>query len=252
MDEGIIRQAFKLGNSAGVLLPVGWNGRKVIIKLLKKPINQEVIEILEERDLLKNTLGIYLTGSYSRNEETESSDVDILVITDKINLQIKKDKYEIVLVSKEKFEKKFQKDLYLYSMIREARAIMNNELLEKYKNKNSKIQINKIITEIKAVTKINEKAVSLDEELGIKVSDGTVYSIILRLRELYLIKCLKEKKSPTNKEFLKIIKSSGSEGSYESYLRIKNDKKPRKVVSVIEANLLINELKNMIEEIKNG
>ena len=103
MKHEVIKQAFKLGNSAGVLLPVEWNGKKVSIKLIDKSISQEIFEILEEKNILKNTIGIFLAGSYARGEETEKSDIDILIITDTLDMQIKTGKYEIILVSKSKF-----------------------------------------------------------------------------------------------------------------------------------------------------
>ena len=85
MKSEIIKQAFKLGNSAGVLLPIDWKNKKVKVQLIDKSINQDILEILEEKDLLKNVIGIFLAGSYAREEATESSDIDVLVITDTIN-----------------------------------------------------------------------------------------------------------------------------------------------------------------------
>ena len=40
MKYEIIKQAFKLGNSAGVLLPIEWKDRKVAIKLVDKSITE--------------------------------------------------------------------------------------------------------------------------------------------------------------------------------------------------------------------
>src|SRR3989344_4149417 len=125
MKNEIIKQAFKLGNSAGVLLPREWNGRKVIVKLIDKSITEEVLEMLEKKDLLGNVIGISLVGSYAREEETELSDIDILIITDSVNKQIKIGKYELFIVSKERFDKSFVKSLYLASLVNEARAILN-------------------------------------------------------------------------------------------------------------------------------
>jgi len=105
MKNEVIKQAFKLGNSAGVLLPIEWKGRKVVVKLIDRSISQEMFEILEEQGLLKNVVGIFLAGSYARGEEKEGSDIDIIVITDIINKQIKIGKYEIVFISREKIEK---------------------------------------------------------------------------------------------------------------------------------------------------
>src|SRR3989304_957447 len=101
MQNEIIKQAFKLGNSAGVILPIEWKDKKVVIKLIDKSIQQEIIEILDERDLLKN-----------------------------------------------KIEKAIIKNLYLVSLINEAKVILNNDFLKYYKDKTSKILIKKHLDEI--------------------------------------------------------------------------------------------------------
>ncbi|MBS3066250.1 nucleotidyltransferase domain-containing protein [Candidatus Pacearchaeota archaeon] len=252
MRNEIIKQAFKLGNSAGVILPIEWKDKKVVIKLIDKSIQQEIIEILDERDLLKNTIGIFLAGSYARGEETESSDIDILVVTDCIDKQIKIGKYEIILISKNKFEKAIIKNLYLVSLINEAKVILNNDFLKYYKDKTSKILIKKHLDEIKSITKINDGFVKIDEELGEKVADETLYSIVLRLRELYLIECLKNNKNQSNKEFVNLIRIIASEESYNAYLRTKNDSKSKKVIPVNEAKALINEIKRRVRNLEHG
>jgi len=252
MENEIIKKAFKLGNSAGVLLPIEWKDKKVAIKLIDKSISKEILEILDEKDLLKNTIGIFLSGSYARGEETEFSDIDVLIITDSINKQIKIGRYEIIFISNDKFEKSFMKSLYLVSLINEAKVILNNDLLNDYKSKIKRISIRNHIDEIKSITKINEKSVELDEELGEKVPDETLYSVVLRLRELYLIECLKSGKNPTKKEFINLMKKFASEESYNAYLRIKNDLKSKKVISVEEARALIGEIKKRLRELENG
>ncbi|MBS3071729.1 nucleotidyltransferase domain-containing protein [Candidatus Pacearchaeota archaeon] len=252
MESEIIKKAFKLGNSAGVLLPIEWKDRKVRVKLIEKSISQEIIEILEEKDMLKNTNGIFLVGSYARGEETEKSDIDILVITDDINKQLKVGRYEIVFISKEKFENSIKKSIYLASLINESRAIMNEAFMKDYKSKTKGILMKKHLDEIKSVTKINENSVEIDEELGEIVSDETIYSIILRLRELYLIECLRNSKNYSNKEFADLIKRIATQESYNAYLRIKNDLKSKRVIPVKEAEALIKEIKNRVKYLEHG
>ncbi len=252
MKHEIIKQAFKLGNSAGVLLPVEWKGKKVSIKLIDKSISQDILDILDERNILKNTIGIFLAGSYARGEETEASDIDILVVTDTLDRQIKIGKYEIILISKSRFEKSVIKSLYLSSLINEAKAILNEDLLMHYKIQSKKILIKKNLEEIKSIVKINEKSINIDKEMGQNVSDETLYSIILRFRELYLIECLKYGKNPSTKEFINLIKKISSEESYNAYLRTKNDLKTKKIISVKEAKALIDAIKINIKRLENG
>ena len=103
MKQELIKKAFKLGNSAGVLLPIEWINKKVSVKLVEESISQDIFEILEKSNLLKNTIGIFLAGSYARGEETELSDIDVLILTDEINKQVKIGKYEIIFISQDKF-----------------------------------------------------------------------------------------------------------------------------------------------------
>ena len=252
MKYEIIKQAFKLGNSAGVLLPIEWKDKRVIVKLIDRSITRDIFEILDKRDLLKNTISIFLAGSYARGEETESSDIDVLVVTDCVDKQIKIGKYDIFFISKNRFEKTVKESLYLASLINEAKAILNDDLLKYYKTKVKDILIKKHLVDIKSVTKINEKVAVIDEESGEKVMDETIYSVILRLREIYLIECLRNKKNPSNKEFLNLIRRVASEESYNAYLRIKNNLKSRRVVSVKETIALIGEIKERIRDLEHG
>ncbi len=251
MEYEIIKQAFKLGNSAGVLLPIEWKGKKVSIRLIEKSLVREILEILEERGMLENTIGVFLAGSYARGEETEKSDVDVLVITNDVDKQIKVGKYEIICISKDKFEKALVKNLYLASLVNEAKAILNSEFLQECKKKVSIFPIKKYLNEILSMTKINEMAVKIDEELGENVSDETIYSVILRLRELYLIECLTASKNSSNREFVSLVRKIASEEAHNSYLRIKNDLKPKKAISVKEAIALIEDIKKRVENLKD-
>ncbi len=252
MKYEVIKRAFKLGNSAGILLPIEWKDKKVAIKLIDKSISQEVLEILDEKNLLKNTIGIFLAGSYARDEETELSDIDVLIITDNIDKQIKIGKYEIIFISRDIFEKSIMKNLYLASLINEAKAILNDDLLKHYKSKLKEILVRNYLDGIKSVTRINEKFIKIDSEMGEKVFDGTLYSLVLRLRELYLIDCLMNGKKPSNKEFFNLTKRIASEESYNAYLRIKNDLKLKSVISVKEATALLEEIKNRIKNLEHG
>jgi predicted nucleotidyltransferase len=239
MKSELIKQTFGLGNSAGVILPREWKDKKVKIQLIDKSITQDILEILEEKDLLKNVIGIFLAGSYARGEETELSDVDVLVVTDNVDKQIKVREYEIILISKEKFEKTIKTSLYLASLINESKTILNNDFIKNYRDKIIEIPLKKFLEDIKSIIKIHDKSVNLDGEIKKNVSDETLYSIILRLRELYLIDCIKNNKKYSNKEFINQIKKIATEESYNSYLRIKNDLKSKQVISVKEAKALI-------------
>lgn len=252
MKNELIKQAFRLGNSAGIILPKDWDGRKVSVRLIDKSLQQEIIEILEEENLLKDTIGVYLAGSYARNEETEMSDIDVLVITGNINKQLKKGKYDFIFVSKDKFEKSVMKSLYLASLTNEAKVILNADFLNRFKDEIWKVSIKKHLKELESVTSINKKFVALDKELNELVGDETIYSLVLRLRELYLIECLRKRKMPSNKIFIDLLKKIATEESYGAYLRVKNNMKTKKIIPVSEAMALINEIMMRINNLKHG
>lgn len=246
MENEIIKTAFKLGNSAGVLVPKEWENKKVKVQLISKSIKQGVFEILEEENLFENIIGVYQVGSYARGDYDIDSDIDILVITDKISKLISKDNYEITLVPKEVFLKNLSKSLYNLSLIREAKPIINLELLKTLKQIKANLKVSSLLKEIRKAITINNESILSSEELRINVSDGIIYSLVLRLRELYLIKSLIKNRSPNKKEFLVAI---GDE-AYESYLRVKRDKKELEKMKTEDSKKLIDLSKKWLKELQ--
>lgn len=248
--EILIKQTIKLGNSAGVILPKNWENKKVRVEIVEDSIINDVFEILKENDLLFDVIGIYLAGSYARGEETPDSDIDLFVITGSINRKIKRGKYDILLISKDKLEKNLKKSLYIYSMVKEARSILNNSLITEYRKNKVKLPLGKILEEIKSVLKINREIIEIDEEMNKPVRDGTAYSVVLRLRELFLIECLLKNKPYTNNNFLKIIEKNNSRDIYEAYLRVKNNSKEKNNLGLPKILNLLEYSKKLIKEIE--
>lgn len=253
-NQIIIKQAIKLGNSAGVILPKSWEYKKVKVELVESSIIKNIFSIIYGEDLFSEVIGIYLFGSYAREEEKPNSDIDVLVITENINRIIKRGQYDILFISKEKLEKNLKKSLYLYSIIKETKTLLNNSLIDKYQKEKINLPINKIINEISWILKINKESIELSKEEGEKIRDGIAYSIILRLRELFLVECLLNNKNYANKEFLKIIEQNNSKEIYEAYLRIKNDLKQKNNLDAEKLLSLIEYSEKLIKKIriKNG
>jgi len=84
----LIKTTIRVGNSAGVLLPKKYLNSQVKIILEPLNIEKDVIDILMKENLLTDVMGVYLTGSYAREEQNIESDIDILVITSNINKKI--------------------------------------------------------------------------------------------------------------------------------------------------------------------
>lgn len=251
METEFIKQTFRLGNSSGVILPREWENKKVRIQLIDKSINKDIFEILEKNDLLGEVIGIYLVGSYARNEETPQSDIDVLVITNNTNKSIKQGLYELTLISKERFEKNIHKSLYIVSLINDSKTILNNSFMEEYKKISPKFSVKRHLGEIKDIIKTNEDIINFDEKFNQKVLDGIAYSIVLRLRELYLLNNLIKNKKPSNKEFLKLINSLDAMDYYEAYLRVKNDKPEKNDLSTEKAKKLLDSAKKLIKKIEH-
>ncbi len=250
MKQELIKNIIKVGNSAGVLLPKQWLNGKAKVELIEKPMNikREVLEILYP--YLDDILGIYLTGSYARGEQSKESDIDILVITEKENRKINEGKYEVILISKKNLERILKKNILpLLPMLKEAKSILNSSLIGKYK----KLKINNSNTKwhidtTKSILKMNKDLIDTYDELGNKIPDGVVYSLVLRLREVYIVRCLKEGKIPTIKGLKQIIKNlTGSLKPYEAYIRIKKGKKEQEIVSVETTIKIYEYLKKEIE-----
>ena len=89
--ENQIKKAIKSGNSSAVILPRSWLNKEVRVELLEKTpeiILSDAIDILQKYIKLKEIIGIYLVGSYAREEQDKNSDIDLLIITNNIDREI--------------------------------------------------------------------------------------------------------------------------------------------------------------------
>src|SRR3989344_5478521 len=244
--EQITKQTREVGTSAGVLLPRSWLNKKVVVSLAEKTfeeISRDVIDQLVKEGLLNEVKGIYLIGSYARGDYDSKSDVDILVITNTINKIINYLDYEITLISEKDFSKNFNSNLYRLISINEAKTILNEELISRYSYIKPKLNLDKFTQEIESIVKINGEVITVGEN----VSDKTIYSLVLRLREVYYLKCLLKKKKPSKNELVGII----GEENYESYKRIKNDEKDKISISYKEGKKLLDLLSKWLKELKD-
>ncbi len=249
-NQELIKPIVRVGNSAGVVLPKEWVNGKARIQLIEDPlnINADVLQILTS--YLYKIKGIYLVGSYARGDECIDSDVDVLVITNNLNKKIEKGKYNLILISEDNVKDALKKNILpLLPMIREAKIILNEDLIKDYKKTFlTKKNLNWHIGTTKSVMKISKIAIELSNEKKEKISDNVMYSLVLRLRELYIVDCLMNKKNSNKNDFLKLIrKITGSIDSYEAYIRSKNNKKSKRFISVESAVKIYDYL---IEKIK--
>lgn len=253
METEIVKKTIRVGNSAGVLLPKEWLNTEVKIVLQPLNIEKDILDILRNENKLDETGGVYLIGSYSRGEQTIESDVDVLVITNKINERIKRGNYDILFIDKEEVENQLKNNaLPILPMLKEAKIIINKNLIKEYLNtklnwKNLKWHIE---TTIKMMREVLED-IKFAKKTNSNVSDASAYSLILRLRTLYIIDCLRKNKTPKTKELLSLIKRiSGSDMAYQRYMQTKNHNSSESKLLIMGAEKLRNYILNNIGETK--
>lgn len=237
----LIKPIVKVGNSAGVLLPKQWLNGEAEVTLIRKPknIKYEILQILEEE--LYSISGLYLVGSYARKEQTSKSDIDVLGITQKVNKKIKKGNYEILLVSRDVLDESLKNNvLPLLPMLKEALPIINQELLYSYNRYPlSKNNLSWHIETTRSALHLIKESIELAKEEDTFLSDNIAYSLILRLRQTYIVNCLIKDERATTAGLLRIIKTvTGSLTIYEAYQRSKSNLKIKREVTLKEAESL--------------
>jgi len=195
--------------------------------LIQKPVNvrEDILDILDY--YMENILGVYLTGSYARKEQTNDSDVDVLVITSDINKKINKGKYDILMISLDELKKARKIVVPIMPMLMEAITIINKKLLSelldfKIKREDLKWHLETTNSSLKIIRTL----LDFEEE---QVDGKIVYPLILRLREAYIIDCLLKNQRYNKKDFLEMLKKRGIYELYESYELEKRGKKVKLV-----------------------
>lgn len=254
----LLRNVARWGNSAGVLLPKEWMGNQVKVILIDRTleIKKESLSILEP--YLEDILGIYLTGSYARNEQEKNSDIDIIAVSKGIKKEIVSGKYNISIIPMENLKKTIKKNpILVLPRLNEAKAIINGSLLEELKStKISKKLFKSFIEETKRIIKISVGFIRLDREQERRYLDSTsiIYSLILRLRGIFLINKLIEKKDYSKKEFLAWLERKSNtdefEKAYNAYKAIRENKKVNEKIKIETAEKLLEVLKKEVKKLE--
>ena len=253
MEIEIVRHVQRWGNSSGILLPREWLNKEVKIILIDRSldIKNEVFDILSP--YLDDIMGIYIAGSYSRGEEERDSDIDIIAISNTIKKEIISGKYNISIIPYNTIEKTLKNNpIMILPRILEAKPITNSQLLNNLKeSKINKDSFKDYIKDCERIIKINEGLLNLEDSPYLESND-IIYSIILRLRGIYLIRCIIENKKYSKKDFLNYIKKSSEDqylDAYETYKEIKNNKKSKIKIRVKTAQELIKLLKKEVGKV---
>jgi len=228
----ITKSVSKWGNSAGILLPKEWLGNQVKITFIDRTleIKKEVLNILEPH--LEEIAGIYLVGSYARGEEEQDSDIDIIAISANLKKEIISGKYHISIATLEGIRRtlKSYPELILPRLY-EAKTIMNPVLLQELREvKINKHSFKDFVEDTKRVIKINSGIIDLDKNNSEYLKHKRpIYSLILRLRGLFLIKNLLTKSIYSKKAFknwlLRTLSEEEFEKAFSIYTSLRDGKK---------------------------
>ncbi|MBI2451869.1 nucleotidyltransferase domain-containing protein [Candidatus Pacearchaeota archaeon] len=253
-EEKIVREVGITGNGAHVFVPKEWMGEKVVlIRIPKQSLKKKIISVLEP--YLDKIAGVYLAGSHARNEAEKDSDIDLLVVSSE-KIFIKKEGFEIICLKRDKISGAIKiSPVFVYSLIYEAKPIINKELLEELKTEHRpKItDFTEYLKETERIIKINKEL--LESERGeFLEEDAIIYSLILRLRGIFFIKCLIKKINYTKKLFEKWVLSKVENIDYEKIYRAYNNSKrnlkTREKVRVKDLKLILELLKKETKALK--
>ncbi|MEK6889231.1 MAG: DUF2080 family transposase-associated protein [Nanoarchaeota archaeon] len=250
-----IKEVKKWGNSGGISVPKELIGQliKITIESRTNKIKEEILEILSP--YLEDIIGIYLTGSYARNEQEEESDIDVIAISNTTSKSIKSGKYNIEINKLEEIRGALKNSpIRILPRLKEAKAIMNKYLLDNLNNiEITKDSFNSFFKENKNMYTINKNEIEIDELKKEKFLHKTsIYSLILRLRAIYFYKMLTTGKSFSKKEFKQWLinnsklKKEDIDNILNVYNKLKEDKNPDKKIPISMGKNLLEILKREI------
>lgn len=255
-QEQIIRMVKSFGNGAHVFVPKEWAGEQIlVIKPQKKGLKERIVSELDT--YLDSIVGVYLYGSYARGEQKEDSDIDLFVITHE-KIKIKAKGFEIVCLKQNEIEKAIKiEPLLMYSIFSEAKAIINSKLLEEIKSKYIvKLKdFEPFFKDTQRMIKVNGEFLD-SEKSKILSSEAIIYSLVLRLRGLFIIHSILKGRKYSHKLFKSWIKSKLPEVDFSSiygaYRSSKNDEKIKQKIKTADIKKLLEFLKNEVLRLDNG
>jgi len=245
--EQLVKEVVDRGNSGGIYLPKSWVGQQVIVRPLS--INEYVLNSLTPH--LGDIAGIYLCGSWARNEQQPDSDIDVLILSGNGLKLDKKDGIDYRVINAQEAEDAIKDEpILLYPLLREAVPIMNSRLLEELKKiKPSPGKLSWITETTDIALKRNEALIKLGEDLQV-----VVYSLLMRLRGLYLTHLILAGKKYSNAGFESLARKLGIPDYstlYSIYRAVRDEKPlPKKSVPIAKIKKLHSTVLNYNERIK--
>jgi len=251
MEEKIIRSVTGIGNGAHIFAPKEWIGEEVALtRISRKNPKEEIIKLLYP--YLDRIISVFLFGSYARNEQQSGSDMDVFVIAS-TKFSVKSKGMDIIVIPEKKIDdaKRINPVLF-YSMLQEAKQIINPSYLEILKQeKINPCCFRDFIKETENSLFSSREIMNLDKKLKNKwASESVVYSALLRLRGIFIINLLLNKKAYSKKIFKEwVAKNSDADydGAYAIYQAVRENKKSDKRISIEQAESLLSLLSKETE-----
>jgi len=253
----IIKKAIAMGNGAAVYIPREFSGRQIAIILPEgiADIKRRIVERLA--DHLGNIVGVYLFGSYARDESHLLSDVDVLIITKDEDKSLKPlfGDMDVRVTTLEKIKKSIENlPAITLPLLKEAKTIINPVLLDELKN--SKINYKNFkwnFDDIGRTLKIIKTFIEVDEE---DISISHIYSLIMRARICYIISCLLKNRQFSNAGLQAEMAKRGLNGkTYEKYYgiyrRVRDGEEIEGRIDKAEIMKLISLIARYVSELKN-
>ena len=255
-QKTVAKTVKKYGNSGGVYLPASWIGGEVEVRLVKKSPVPEKDILLAFSDEMKHVISIFMYGSYARKEQAFESDIDVIVVTDmhanrmEIPEKLKGLRYDIRMVSRKEIMKAVEKDALLRKSLEDSTPILNGSFLDELLSikPNLKTLANRI-----SFAESSLEIVKSIHKMGGKNPD-LIYPIIMRIKEMLLIRCIPENKGYSLGLLEDEIRKKGvSKSDFEKlmkhYRAVRDGKKPPKYDFSKDAlSLLIELLGEMIKD----
>ncbi len=262
VHEQVVKTVVRSGNGGAVWVPKGWLGEEVTVILPKKPrlgIKERIFHALEPH--LKDVVAVALYGSYARGENTGQSDVDVLVITGNKPLHILSKGLDILAIPAASLKKNIENHpAVFYQMLRESVPLINASAFEEFKKiRVTRENFMRYLSDTKDHVKSSEELLALDALGGAYITSFSIlYSVMLRLKGLFIAKCILGREPFSNKKFKAWIINQGiTEQEYEdshAIYRIVRDGSTSKVprVTTQAATRLLALLKKQVRSFEEG
>jgi predicted nucleotidyltransferase len=257
-EERLLRRVTEIGNGAHIFAPKEWLDEEVIIiRIPKKNTREEILKLISPH--LDKINAVFLYGSYARGEQTSNSDLDVFIVSSE-KFTITSKEAEIIVIPEDKLKTAVKLNpILFYSMLNEAKPIINASYLEKLKKEKINFTYFKsFLEDTENLIKINDSEINLDKSDKF-ASASVVYSLILRLRGIFLINLLYSKKSYSKARFKEFLEENSTiiyEDAYEAYLSIRDSKKInskteiKTKISISQASSLLNLLTEETKKLK--